>query len=444
MTLDMTAGRPLKLIFRFFFPVLLGELFQQAYNMADTAIVGRFVGVQAFAGVVATGALFALVIGFLLGICYGFAIPVAQCFGANDMRQMRKFFANAIYLAALISAVMTLLTVIYTRDILRLVGTPAEIFEEAAAYISVIFGGMSATMLYNLSSSVLRSVGDTRTPLFLLVLSSFLNIALDLLFILVFKLGVTGAALATILAQLLSGVLCMALIFRKYRILRIHGDEWRPDAACLKRLMNIGLPMALQISFTAVGSIIIQRAVNSMGLTAVAAVGAAEKVMFLFSCPFGPIGATLATYCGQNFGAKRIDRIREGVRASLIVMLVYCAAAYAAQRVFGSRVALLFIDSGEAEILSLLTHYLNISCLFFPGFLCILIYRNSLQGLGYSRVAMLAGIVETAARIFVSFVIVPIRGFSGACATNPAAWCLGAAFLILAYLHTLRKLESQA
>ena len=441
MIRDMTSGSPLKLIFRFFFPVLLGELLQQLYNIVDTAIVGRFVGVQAFAGITATGALYSLVIGFLLGLCYGFAIPVAQRFGANDMPRMRKYFANAIYLSAAIAILTTLLTVIFTRDFLRLIRTPEDIFGEAAAYISIIFGGMTATMLYNLSSSVLHSVGDTRTPLYLLILSSFVNILLDLLFVLVFKLGVAGAALATVLSQLLAGTLCMYLIFRRYEILRIRGGEWSPDMACLTRLIGIGLPMGLQTALTAVGSIIAQTAVNGMGLTMVAAVGASDKVTYIFSCPFGAIGAAIATYCGQNFGAKRLDRIRQGVRQSMLVMLAYCAAAFIMQRTFGMRIARLFIDPSEVEVLAFAARYLNIAILFFPGFLGIMVYRNALQGLGHSRTAMVAGVFETAARVFVALVLVPAYGFAGACATHPAAWSMGAAFLIPAYLYTLRKLE---
>lgn len=441
MVHDMTVGRPLRQIGAFFFPVLVGELLQQVYIMVDTAIVGRFAGVQAFAGIVATGALNSLILGFLLGLCHGFAIPVAQAFGANDPGGMRRYFANAICLSALISVLFAAATVLLTRDILRAIGTPADILDVSAAYIGVIFGGIPFAVLYNLSGSVLRAVGDTRSPLLFLLVSCAVNLALDLLFVAVWKLGATGAALATVIAQMLSGVLCMARIFRKYDMLRIRADEWRPSAACIRRLLGISLPMGSESSLTAVGSIIAQRAVNGMGTMAVAAVGAGDKLMFVLAAPFGAIGATLATYCGQNFGAKRIDRIREGVRESLLALLVYCAAVYALQRAAGTRIAAFLIGPGETEILNAATRYLDIACMFFPGFLCIMVFRNALQGAGYSRVAMLAGAFETTARVVTALWLIPAFGFAGACAAHPLAWGMAVAFLIPAYLVIFRGAE---
>lgn len=441
MVRDMTVGKPIKQIFSFFFPVLLGELLQQVYIMVDTVIVGRFVGVQAFAGIVATGALNSLIIGFLLGLCHGFAIPIAQTFGANDQRGMRKYFANAIYLSALISVGFAFMTVMLVRDILQALGTPGVILDSSVAYITIIFGGMPFAMMYNLSSSVLRSVGDTRSPLIFLVVSCIVNLLFDLLFVVVWKLGASGAALATVIAQMLSGIMCIVRIFMKYKILRIHADEWLPAAACLRRLLSIGLPMGLESSLTAVGSMIMQRAVNGMGMMAVAAIGASDKVMFVLAAPFGAIGATLATYCGQNFGAKRIDRIREGVRVSLIVMLIYCVAVYVVQRSAGMQIVALLVGPGEADVVSAAARYLDIACLFFPGFLCIMVFRNALQGGGYSRVAMLAGVFEAAARVFVALWLIPAFGFAGACASHPMAWGLAVAFLIPAYLVILRKAE---
>lgn len=441
MIRDMTVGKPIKLIFSFFFPVLVGELLQQVYIMVDMAIVGRFVGVQAFAGIVATGALNSLIIGFLLGLCHGFAIPVAQSFGANNLSGMREYFANAIYLSALISISMAFVTVALTRNILCMINIPNDIFEPSVAYITIIFGGMPFAMLYNLASSVLRSVGDTRSPLFFLVISSVANLLFDLLFVVVWQLGAAGAALATVIAQLLSGVMCLLWIFRKYKILRIHVHEWQLNSTYVRRLLAMGLPMGLESSLTAVGSIIIQRAVNGLGMTAVAAIGASDKVMFVFSAPFGAIGATLATYSGQNFGAKRIDRIRKGVRVSLIVMLAYCAAVYGLQRLAGIWMVALLIDPSEVDILSAAVKYLDIACLFFPGFLCIMIFRNALQGVGYSRVAMLSGVFETATRLLVALLLIPSFGFAGAYTTHPMAWVLATAFLIPAYLLIIRRTE---
>ena len=443
MVRDMTKGAPLKLIFSFFFPLLLGNLFQQFYSMVDSIIVGRFVGVNAFAGISATGSINFMILGFLMGMCSGCAVPVAQSFGEGDLRKMRKYFANAIYLAGGVSVLMTVVIVSMTRQILRWIGTPEDIVDESYAYIVVIFGGMSASMLYNLSSGVLRAVGDTKTPLFLLLFSCFVNVGLDLLFVVALKMGASGAAWATIFSQLLSGVLCMALIFGKYEILHVRGEEWKPEAAYISHLCGMGLPMGLQFSITAIGSIILQSAVNSLGSGAVASIGAGAKVQFVFTCPLDSIGATLATYCGQNLGARRIDRVRTGIRQSTIIMLVYCVVAYGAQRLFGPNLMKLFIDGSEAQILDNALLYLNTIAMFFGPLLGIMVFRSALQGLGFSRIAMFAGLFELVGRAFVAFALVGPYGFRGAILANPAAWVMANVLLIPAYIYAIRKLQRQ-
>ena len=441
MVRDMTHGSPMKLIFGFWFPVLLGNLFQQVYNLVDSVIVGRFVGVNAFAGVSATGSLNFLIIGFLLGMCSGCAIPVAQSFGEGDPHAMRKYFANAIYLCGGIAVAMSVATVLLTPAILRWTGTPEDIFDEAYHYIVYIFGGMAAIMLYNLSSGVLRAVGNTRTPLVFLVLSCAVNVALDLLFVVVFKMGVTGASLATVAAQLLSGVLCTWVIFKKYDVLRIRGEEWKFDAACIKRLAGMGLPMGMQFSITAVGSLIMQTAVNGLGSGAVAAIGAGSKIYTLFCCPFDAIGATIATWCGQNLGARRIDRVRAGVRLSLGVMAVYAVVALGLVRLWGAPLIRLFITGGQDAIVADALKYLDMVTLFFIPLLMIFVLRNALQGLGFSRVAMFAGLFELVGRAFVAFALVGPYGFSGAILANPAAWIMADVLLLPAYLSAVRRLQ---
>lgn len=441
MVRDMTHGSPVKLILSFWFPMLLGNLFQQVYNLADSIIVGRFVGVQAFAGVSATGSLNFMILGFLLGMCSGCAIPVAQAFGEGDPHRMRKFFANALYLCGGIAAVMSVATALAARPILRWIGTPEDIMDQAYGYIVYIFGGMLAVMLYNLSSSVLRAVGNTRTPLYFLVLSCAVNVGLDLLFVVGLGMGVTGAALATVAAQLLSGLLCVWVIFNKYDVLRIRGEEWKPDGACLSRLSGIGLPMGLQFSITAIGSLIMQTAVNSLGTVAVAAIGAGGKVYTVFVCPFDAMGATIATWCGQNLGARRIDRVRQGVRISLVSMTCYAVVALFAVRLLGRPMIGLFISAGETAVIERAVQYLNMVVLFFIPLLTIFVLRNSLQGLGYSRVAMLAGLFELAGRAFVAFALVGPYGFDGAILANPAAWIMANLLLIPAYFSAIRRLE---
>ena len=441
MVRDMTHGSPFKLILSFWFPMLLGNLFQQVYNLADSIIVGRFVGVKAFAGVSATGSLNFMILGFLLGMCSGCAIPVAQAFGEGDPHRMRKYFANALYLCGGLAAVMSVATVLAARPILRWIGTPEDIMDQAYGYIVYIFGGMLAVMLYNLSSSVLRAVGNTRTPLCFLVLSCAVNVGLDLALVVGMGMGVTGAAVATVAAQLLSGLLCLRVIFSKYDVLRIRGEEWKPDPACLGRLSGIGLPMGLQFSITAIGSLIMQTAVNGLGTVAVAAIGAGSKVYTMFVCPFDAMGATVATWCGQNLGARRLDRVRQGVRISMLSMTVYAVVALFAVRLVGRAMIGLFIDSGETAVIDRAVQYLNMVVLFFIPLLTIFVLRNGLQGLGYSRIAMFAGLFELAGRAFVAFALVGPYGFDGAILANPAAWIMADALLIPAWLHTVRALQ---
>ncbi|MBQ3268697.1 MAG: MATE family efflux transporter [Clostridia bacterium] len=444
MVRDMTHGSPMKLIFAFWFPVLLGNLFQQVYNLADSVIVGRFVGVNAFAGVSATGSLNFLIIGFLLGMCSGCAIPVAQSFGENDPHSMRKYFANAIWLCGGIALVMSVVTALLTRPILRWVGTPEDIMDEAYNYIVYIFGGMFAIMVYNLASGVLRAVGNTRTPLYFLILSCAVNVALDFLFVAGLRMGITGAAVATVAAQLLSGALCMRVIFRKYDVLRIRGEEWKPDAVCIRRLSSMGLPMGLQFSITAIGSLIMQTAVNSLGSAAVAAIGAGGKIYTLFCCPFEAMGATIATWCGQNLGARRIDRVRVGVRESLLAMTAYAVCAVFFVRLFGEALIRLFITGPQADIIAMAMHYLSLIVYFFVPLLVIFVLRNALQGLGFSRVAMLAGLFELLGRAFVAFILVGPHGFDGAILANPAAWVMADVLLIPVYFSAIRRLERGA
>lgn len=441
MVRDMTHGSPLKLIMTFWFPLLLGNLFQQVYNLADSVIVGRFVGVKAFAGVSATASLNFLILGLLLGVCSGCAIPVAQAFGENDLKKMRRFFANALYLCGGLALVMSVVTALLARSILRWIGTPEDILNEAYNYIVYIFAGMCATMLYNLGSGVLRAVGNTRTPLFFLVLACAVNVALDLLFVVVLKMGVTGAAVATVSAQLLSGILCMWVIFSRYDTLRIRGDEWQPDSAYLSTLAGMGLPMGLQFSITAIGSLILQTAVNGLGSNAVAAIGAGSKVYMLFCCPFDAIGATMATWCGQNLGARRLDRVREGVRVALCAMAVYALLAMALVRVVGEPLLRLFITEGNDVIIADAMKSLCMVMNFFLLLLCVFVFRNALQGLGFSRVAMFAGLFELVGRAFVAFVLVRSMGFDGAMLASPAAWIMANLLLIPAFFGALHHLE---
>jgi len=443
MVRDMTEGNPLKLILSFAFPLAVGNIFQQFYNMADTIIVGKFVGVDALAAVGSTGSLNFLILGFVLGVCGGFSIPVSQCFGAGDMKGMRRCVANAIYLGVGITAIFTLITMFFTRQFLVWMQTPADIFEGAYSYISVIFGGMFTMMTYNLLSGFLRALGDSRTPLLFLMISSITNVVLDLVFILLFDAGIAGAAWATVLSQGLSGVLCILFIVKRFPQLHLDKDDQQVDPAVMKRLLQNGIPMALQFSITAVGGVILQTAVNTLGSTVVAAITAGSKVQNLMTGPMDSLGSTSATYCGQNLGAKRIDRLHSGIRKLVLVITIYTCFATAVSMLFGSKIALLFIDGGETQVLEYVRTYLFINSAFFIALSMIFIFRNALQGMGFGFSAMLAGIFELVARTSVAFLLVKPFGFIGACMSNPAAWIAADLLLIPMYFFVMRKLDRQ-
>lgn len=440
-TRDMTEGSPMRLILGFFVPMLFGLLFQQLYNMADTIIVGKCLGVQALAAVGSTGSINFMIIGFCLGVCSGFAIPVAQKFGEKNESALRRFVANSGWLALIFSAVMTTAVCILCRNILVWMDTPEDILEGAYSYIFVIFLGIPAIYLYNLLSCTIRSLGDSTTPLFFLLFSSVLNVALDFFTILVLKMGVAGAGWATITAQAISGLLCLAYMRKKFAILRMQGDEWRPNAHYMKILCEMGIPMGLQYSITAIGSVILQTAVNSLGSMAVAAVTAGSKISMFFCCPFDALGSTVATYGGQNVGAGKLDRIGQGLRACLLLGIGYAVVAFLVLYLFGGKIALLFVDTGEAELLANTRLFLlGNSALYIP-LVFVNVVRFMIQGLGFSRFAILAGVCEMVARSFVGFVLVPMFGFIAVCFASPIAWVAADLFLVPAYCHVMKQLR---
>lgn len=439
-TKDMTEGPPLKLILGFYIPMLFGLLFQQLYNMADTIIVGKFLGVKALAAVGSTGSINFMIIGFCLGVCSGFAIPVAQKFGEKNMKALRRFVANSGWLAAIFAVVMTFAVCMFCRDILVLMQTPEDIIEGAYSYIFVIFLGIPATYLYNLLSCTIRSLGDSTTPLIFLVFSSVVNVLLDLFTILVLDMGVAGAGWATITAQAVSGILCLIYMRRKFTILKMDEEEWKPDRHYMKILCNMGIPMGLQYSITAIGSVILQTSVNSLGSMAVASVTAGSKISMFFCCPFDALGSTMATYGGQNVGARKLDRIDKGLKAGTLIGCIYAVAAFAVLLFMGQWVALMFVDPGETEILKNTQLFLIANSLFFIPLLGVNVVRFMIQGLGYPRLAILAGVCEMAARSFVGFCLVPLFGYLAVCIANPVAWIAADLFLIPAYRYVMKSL----
>lgn len=439
MTKDLTRGSPMGLILSFGVPVLFGYLFQQLYNVVDTAIVGKTLGGAALAAVGSTGSINFLVVGFSVGVCGGFAIPVAQQFGAGNEQELRRYVTNGVWLCAGIGAVLTAATVCLCGAILTGMHTPADIYPRAYAYIATIFAGLPAYFLYNFTAGVLRSLGDSRTPVIWQIAASLVNIALDILFILTFHLDVFGAALATVLSQLLAGAGCLVRMIRGYPVLRMAREDWRCERARLKELCVMGLPMGLQYSITAIGSVMMQTAVNGLGTIYVTAVTAASKVSIFFCCPFDAMGCTMATYGGQNVGAAKWERLHQGVRACVTLGAVYSGIALVILLLFSDPLTMLFLDEGSVELLPLARQNLltTASCYFLLAL--INIFRFLIQGMGFSPLATLAGVLEMAARAGLAC-LVPVFGFTAACFASPVAWLMADAFLVPAYFYCYRRL----
>lgn len=442
-TRDMTTGSPAKLMLGFFFPMLLGMLFQQFYNMVDTIIVGKYLGVNALAAVGSTGSINFMVIGFCMGVCNGFAIPVAQKFGEKNYRQLRKFVANGAWLSIAFAAVMTVAVCVLCRNILVWMNTPEDIIDGAYDYIFVIFLGIPATYLYNMVSGVIRSLGDSKTPLYFLVISSVINIVLDVYMIVVLKMGVAGAAWATVIAQAGSGIGCLVFMKKRYEVLHMTREEAQPDRDMMRVLFGMGVPMGLQYSITAIGSVILQTAVNGLGSMAVAAVTAGSKIGMFFCCPFDALGSTMATYGGQNIGAKKLDRISKGLKAAVWMGAGYSVIALAVLSLFGPTISLLFLDAGQEEILGQVQQFLVINAAFYFPLALVNIVRFLIQGMGYSKLAVLAGVCEMFARSLAGFCLVPVIGYVAVCLSSPLAWIAADLFLVPSYVKIMRRLKRQ-
>ncbi len=439
-TKDLTVGNPMGLIFGFALSLFWGMLFQQLYNIIDTAIVSWFLGKEAYTGVGTTGAINFLIMGFCMGVCNGFAIPVAQRFGAKDLKSMRKFVSHAIILCVILASVMTFFVSIFCRQILIAMHTPADVLDYAYKYILVIFLGIPVTYMYNLLSGIIRALGDSKHPVQFLIIASIVNIGLDLLFIIPLNMGITGAALATVISQGLAGVMCLIFIIRKIEILQLSKEDWVLESSHFFILLNMGLPMGLQYSITAIGSVILQTAINGLGVDAAAAVTTAGKVGMFFCIPFDALGSTMATYGGQNVGAKQLDHLQNGLVAAIKLGCAYSLIAFVILYFFGRSFAMIFLEAGDVSCLDNAHLYLIINSAFYIPLALVNIVRFLIQGMGFSLFAVLAGVMEMIGRTIVAVVLVPIFGFPALCFASPIAWVLADAFLIPAYISVKKKL----
>lgn len=440
---DLTTGKPFRCILGFWFPVFLGTLFQQFYNMVDTMIVGKYLGLNQLAGVGVTGSLSFLIIGFCTGICSGFAIPVAQAFGAKDEKSLRKYVANSVWYCIAVALLMTIATVLLCHQMLVWMNTPGEALVYAYHYIIIVFAGIPFTVLYNMVSGIFRSLGDSKSPVVFLVISSLLNVVLDLLFIPVIGMDVEGAALATIIAQGVSGIGSLLYLIRKYTILKMQPGDWKLEKQYIWTLTVVGLPMGLQYSITAIGSIVLQTAVNSFGEIAVAGVAAANKVYSLIACPLEAMGNTMATYAGQNMGAKKTERITKGLYQATLACIGLSVVTFLVVLVFGNQLSMLFIKKEETEALAYAYNYILVAAAGFPLLSFVLTVRFTIQGMGYSAFAMAAGVLEMIARCFAALVLPEHFGFFSVCLANVFAWLAADMFLIPAFFYCRRRLEGK-
>ena len=433
---DLTVGSPMKLILGFAFPMFLGLLFQQFYSLVDTMIVGKYLGVDPFAGVGSTGSLNFIVIGFCMGLCSGFSVPISQSFGAKDFPLLRKMVTNSVWLCTFFSVVITTLMLLFCRPVLTWMNTPENIFEYAYIYIFIIFAGIPCTILYNMTAAILRA-------LIFLSISVVLNIGLDLLLIIVFRMGVDGAALATVVSQGVSGVISIIYIKKKFDILAMEKGDWKLERHLAGKLTGVGIPMGLQYSITGIGSVILQTAVNGLGSIYVASMTAGSKINIFLACPFDALGQTMAPYAGQNIGARKLDRVGKGLRAACIIGFIVSGLMVIVVKLFGDQLTMLFLDEKDPVIMQNSTQFLIIVSAFYCLLTLVNTVRFTIQGMGFSSLAIIAGVMEMIARGIAGMLLVPAFGYLGACYSSPLAWLLADAFLIPAFFLCKRKVARQ-
>ena len=444
-TTDLTVGKPLFQILRFALPLVLGTLFQQLYSFADTVIVGRCLGTDALGAVGTTYSLNFLILGFVQGACVGFGIPVAETFGAKDKGGLRKYLFNGALLCVVLSVVFTISTTLMAGPLLQLIHTPEELYADAVLYIRIIFLGIPATVLYNYASSVLRAMGDSQHPFYFLLAASVLNIGLDYLLIVPMGMGVDGAAIATVLSQLLSGGLCAFWFFTrtaKQEELTFRGQSSLLSAGHCKRLAYIGFPMGFEYSVSAIGAVIMQDAINLLGSTAVAAQTAGEKIRQMFTLPMESVGMAMATYVGQNHGAHRTDRIKQGIKDGCTIQLTYCVAAWVVIFFVKPYAVGLVLGDADPAVTAGAIQYLAIMSMLFCFHGLLMIFRNTLQGLGYSVQAIISGVGELIGRSLGGLLAVKTGlGYVGICLSNPFAWGLAMLYCMFMVRRVLKREE---
>lgn len=439
---DLTKGKPIIQIIYFTIPLLIGNIFQQVYTLSDTIIVGRTIGVQALAAVGATGSLSFLIIGIAQGATNGFAIIAARRYGAGDYRGIKRSFATGILISLALSLILSAISMTFCGEILRLMQTPSDIIQDAYTFLIIQFGGIFAIVAYNLFANMIRAMGDSRTPLVFLIIACVINIGLELLFIVVFKWGIAGASFATLLAQFISACLCLVFIYRHFPLLQVSKADFKISKAEISEHLKMGLPMGFQSSIIALGQVILQLMLNTLGSTSVAAYTAAARIDGLATMPAMSFGITMATFAAQNLGAREFARIRSGVKQTLAVSLTFSTVTGILIIIFGHSLVNLFVGNGQPLVTNTAQTYFYFNSSLYWLLSILFVVRYTLQGLGQSLVPTLAGIMELIMRAFAGLVLINAFGFAGASMANPLAWLGSLLVLISSYVRTMRHLRT--
>lgn len=427
---DLTKGSPIKLIFMFALPVLLGNVFQQFYNLADTMMVGKILGIDALAAMGATGSISGLVLGLSMGITVGFTILVAQYYGAKDMENMKKAVAGTIYLSIVCGIVITIVSLLLNRPILEMLGTPDNIIDLSYKYLFIIFAGVMISILYNTGASLLRALGDSKTPLYFLIVGTVINIGLDYVFIAIFRMDVSGAAYATLISQAISVILCVVYIKQKYPILMLKKEDFQFPKGMLMNQFTMGVSMGLMNSIVSIGSVILQSAVNGLGSVVIAGHTAARKISEMFMQPMVSIGIAATTFASQNLGAGHIDRIKEGIKKSVLLSFSWATFTVILSFTCIRYLILIMLDASEVEAISIAVYYMKINSVFYYSLAALFIYRNVLQGIGKKTVPIVSSIIEMLVKVVTTFALVPSLGYLGVAVCEPIAWVIMTIFLM--------------
>ena len=443
MQTDMTVGKPTKIILNFAVPLFIGNVFQQLYNMVDAIIVGKFVGTKALAAVGSTGTIIFLILGFLMGLTTGVTVLTAQKYGAGRIDEMRRTVGNAAIISVAVSVVMTIVSMLGMRSLLTFMNTPEDIFQDAYSYVMIICGGIFAQVLYNILASLLRALGNSRVPLYFLILAALLNVVLDLVFIICFHMGAAGAAWATVISQGVSGVLCLAYIIKAVPELHLSRDDWKFRKDLAKYQISVGIPMGLQYSITAIGTMMVQTSLNTFGSYAVAAFTAGQKIENLSTQASVALGTAMATYNAQNIGAGSLQRVREGFRSAHVIGVTYAVIVGAILALWGKNCAFLFVSDDIDTVLPMVDIYVKCSGIFLIPLHFVNVLRNGIQGMGYGVLPMMAGVAELVGRGIVSVIAASRKSYLGTCMASPVAWIVATLLLIAMYFYVMKDMEKR-